>query len=156
MVLSGSIIKTNDERPLVIMETSGDWPRDNSGAKWNAVPFLYIPATRINLAKTDFLGQTIEGNADSEIGHCTSKSLFDTDSGTSSMARYVEQAIEWLRSEGDNQRRRNLQMALHLGYSCARSICPEVIHDYAPYPYVEERDSHGPFVSETVVHHDMG
>ena len=146
-------LKTNDERPLVIMETSGDWPRDNSGAKWNAVSFLYIPAARVNLAKTDFLGQTIEETQDSEMGTAPLQ-LFGIYSDVF-YARKIEQAIEWLRSEGDNQRRRNLQMALHLGYSCARSICPEVIHDYAPYPYVEERD-HGPFVSETVVHHDMG
>ena len=70
-------------------------------------------------------------------------------------ARELELVIDTFRERGGHQSRRSLQMALQLGYTCARNICPEVIHDYAPYPYVEERDE-GPFMSETVVHHDMG
>ena len=143
----------NDERPLIIMETSHDWPRDASGAKWDAVPFLYIPAARVNLPGMDVFGQTIEKTQDADIG-TPPKQLFGIYSNVFN-ARELGQVIDWFRSKGDNRLRRSLQMALQLGHSCARGICPEVIHDYAPYPYVEEID-YGPFMNETIVYHDMG
>ena len=143
----------NDERPIVIMETSRDWTRDASGAKWNAVPFLYVPAARVNLPEMDFLGQMSAQTQDSEIG-TPPKQLFGIYSDVF-YSRQFEEVVGWLRSEGDSRLRRSLQLALHLGYSCARNICPEVIMDHAPYPYVEERDE-GSLISETIVHHDMG
>ena len=67
----------------------------------------------------------------------------------------LEAVIDSLRRRGDRRLRRSLQTALHLGYSCTKSICPEVITDHAPYPFVEEKVE-GAFISDGTVHHDMG
>ena len=143
----------NPDQSLIAMMASDDWPRDTSGVKWDAVPFLHTPAARINLPAMDFLGQMSAQTQGAEIG-TPPMQLFGTYSDVF-YSRQLGQVVDWLRSEGDNRRRGSLQRALHLGYSCARSICPEVITDYAPYTYVEERD-YGPFTSETIVHPDMG
>ena len=138
----------NEDRPMVIMETSDDWPRDDSGAIWGAVPFLYIPATRISLPGMHIFGQTIEEpedvNSDAPL-----ERLFDTESGVFD-GRYVELAIDRLR-EGivGRNRMEQLRRALQLGYSCAKSICPEVIHDASPHSYVESQ--RGVFGAEEVV-----
>ena len=143
-----------EEGPIFAMGASDDWPRDDSGSVvWNAVPFLYIPAVRVNLPGMDIFGQTIKEPGDMDAD-TPPKQLYGIYSDVFS-ARELELVIDTFREKRGHQSRRSLQMALHLGYTCARSICPEVISDHAPYPYVEERD-YGLFTSETIVHHDMG
>ena len=56
----------------------------------------------------------------------------------------------------DRSQQNQFRKALEAGYSCAKRICPEVMHDDAPHPFVEldeERE-----ISDTgrVVHYSMG
>ena len=96
--------------------------------------------------------------------------LFDTESGVF-YGHYVELAIDRLREEmnptlpqptdrmvgwtleGTINRSQQKQFgkAVEIGYSCARSICPEVIHDNIPHDY-DELDDYG----ENVAHYGMG
>ena len=143
----------NPDQSLIAMMASDDWPRDSTGVKWNALPFTYVPATRINLPAMDILGQMTEERPDAYLGTPPTQ-LIGIYSNVFS-ASQLEMLINWLRDKGDRRLRRSLQMALHLGYSCTKSICPEVITDYAPYPFVEEQID-GAFISEGTVRHDMG
>ncbi len=128
--------KINDERPLVVMESCGDWPRDISGANWNAVPFLYIPPVRLSLPAQYVLYQSSEMAQDVDIDAPLQR-LFDTASGVFN-GRLVDLAVDWLlerRSSGDRQ----LRKAMQIGYSCAKSICAEVIYDPAPHSFIGSR-----------------
>ena len=71
------------------------------------------------------------------------KGLFDTDAGIF-YGKYVELAIDWLRDRMtiDRSQQEQFRRAINVGYSCAKSICPEVIHDVIPHPYVELDDVH--------------
>ena len=83
------------------MRVSYDWPRDDEGnVRWNAVPFLYIPSTRISLPtqhvfEPNIFDQTID-ELDGVGAEMLLRFLFDTESGTFN-GRYVELAIEQLR-----------------------------------------------------------
>ena len=102
------------------------------------------------------------------------KALFDTDSGIF-YGQYVELAIDRLRERmaptppsPENRRidweptinraqQTQFRKALEIGYSCAKAICPEVIHDNAPHPYFEEVDEeHEIPDTGRVVHYGMG
>ena len=143
----------NGERALLIMTASDDWPRISSGAVWSSVPFLHIPATRINLYGMNIFGQAIEEAEDADRD-APVKQLFDTASGVFN-GRLVDVAIDRLveqRSSGDRQ----LRKAMQRGYSCARAICAEVIYDSAPHSYVESQ--RGVLGNEEIVavYHNLG
>ena len=153
----------SDPDPTFAMRASDDWPRDPSGSKgilWDKVPFLYIPATRINLPVQNIFDEhisapTIEGYED--IPDLLEK-LFDNESGIFN-GGYVEFAISAIRHmampgfpapTGYQVRR-----VVDIGYSCAKSICHEVIYDEVTHPYVELRE-HESSPPARVVHYDMG
>ena len=84
--------------------------------------------------------------------------LFDTSSGVFH-GQNVELAIEWLRrTVPDRGDRSQVARALDIGYSCARSICPEILVGEASHPHAVDRSevSH-PFVEDGgSVHLGMG
>ena len=151
----------NDD-PTFAMRTSADWTRDppDSGfARWDAVPFLYIPSTRVNLPAQHIFNRMLEKPDDEESDDPLNR-LFDTDAGVFD-GRHVELAIAWLHENawlhGDWQLRRSQSIqakkALSVGFSCAKSICSEVIYDNASHNFVEIGDL---FDEGVVVHHEMG
>ena len=83
------------------------------------------------------------------------KHLFDTEPGIFD-GRYVELAIDWLREGmvGNRYQQMRLNGVLQHSYSCAQSICSEVLSYYPPRPYVDEYE-----ISATprrLVHFGMG
>ncbi len=139
-----------------VMSASDDWPRDESGgARWSEVPVLYIPATRISLpVALIFAGRIIKRpqNLESEA---PLKHLFDTEPGIFD-GRYVELAIDSLREGmvGDHDKQWRLNGVLQHSYSCAQSICSEVLTVYAPRPYVDEDEISA--TPRSLVHFGMG
>ena len=158
---------------------SDDWPRNTRESEfiWDALPVLYIPATRMSLRGRDIFNfNQITDKVEYHGTDAPLKDLFDTDSGIF-YGQYVELAIDRLRKEmapsppspekrtadwtparmNINRSQQNqFRKALQVGYSCAKRICPEVMHDDAPHPFVEldeERE-----ISDTgrVVHYSMG
>ena len=146
--------------PTVYVDLGEDWPRDRNGGlltRWDAVPLLYVPATRVNLPGVHVFDQAIN-KEDALENDAPLEALFDTASGIF-YGRYVELAIEWLLryyfddAPGMHQ---DLHSLVTLGYSCAKSICSEIMYGNEPHAYIEvdyERE-----ISDTgrVVHHSMG
>ena len=141
--------------PIMFMEASGDWKRDDSGGtRWDEVPFLYIPATRINLPVQHIFDQKIE-DAEEIVEVAPLKRLLDTESGIFD-GRYVELAIAQLlrgMSGSRIQQDQFLRGDLWIGYSCAQSICNEVMSSGIPRPYVDEYET---LDARKMVHHSMG
>ncbi len=128
-------------------------PKDNI---WDMIPFLYIPAIRVNLPSQHVFEGTIEDPENIRINDPL-EYLFDTASGIFD-GRYLELAVNWLRERMSENpyEREQFNKALALGYSCVRSICAEVIHDDAPHPYVELKNYREFSLPERIVHHSMG
>ena len=168
------IIAYDTERTICFLWPSDDWlqyPPSSDGSKfaWDAVPVLYIPATRVSLRSRDVFTQTIEPPKNIETNDPL-ENLFNTDSGIF-YGQYVELAIDRLRegmaptppSPGerminwreeiniDRNQQRQFRYALEVGYSCAKRICFDVVDDVIPHPY-EDRDYH----DERAVHYGMG
>ena len=141
-----------EDRPLIGMTASADWPRRKSGncqgvqgPIWSQVPLLFIPATRASLAVEpealvgeDPIGlvQDARGGVNLEVelgGDCGGVSgVFDSQWVAHSILGLLQIRVALA------QRVRNqLENVIQAGYSCARSICREVIRDYSPHPYVE-------------------
>ena len=144
-----------ENEPTIALKASDDWQQAESGAVWNSVPFLYVPATRIPLPGVDKSSKLIMGKEASGVA------LIDQLFGVSSDVPTVfdPQDLELLMKFYQNERppsiRRALQTTVQIGYSCAKSICSEVIHDIAPYPFVEgEQDIEENYWID--VHHNMG
>ena len=140
----------SEDGPLFCMESSDDWPRDSSGTKWDAAPFLYIPTTRISLPGMDIFGKSIRTTPlDIQLAHIqfaqsVNRPLFDSDSELF-IGPYVKALIDAIPEVFKLNRRQEEQFsaALQIGYSCAKSICSEVIRGASPHTYVEvdaERD----------------
>ena len=129
---------------------------DCSGAGtsiWEAVPFLHIPAVRVNLPGMSIFDSTNERSlyvlADDAL-----KRLFDTESGIF-YGQYVEPATDSLRQEIAAEQLQQLRRVLEIGNFCAQHICSEVIYDDTIRPYVETNDD-GINPPETVVRHNLG
>ena len=121
---------------------------------WSAMPFLYIPATRISLPGMSIFDPTIQVPKLIE-GEESLKRLFDTDSGIF-YGQYVDLVINSLRQELTNENKaEQLRKARTIGYSCAKSICSEVIRGDDVHPYVETKDD-GFHLPETLVHQNLG
>ena len=165
--VSGGIEFTNSlgNNAYFYMEASDDWPRDPSIAYpynseaviWDSVPLLYIPATRINLPVQDIFGKWTDGSEDYDTD-APLKNLFETDSGIF-YGTYVQKIIDIYgpRMASDRRRGTALRRAVEVGYSCAKDICREVIHDDVPHTFVEivESDDDEPQVTR-VSHYGMG
>ena len=134
---------------------------------WEAVPFLYIPATRVNLRPQNIFDQTIHRPEpygpnltwNEVLQHHFSNSWGDFN------GEYVEDFVDHLRQElgADRRRQDQLRRAIALSYTCAKSICLEVVHDDAPQAYVEvvgedelNEDDPGFYPTGRVVHYAMG
>ena len=147
---------------LTLLNLSDDWPRDSDGVIdetlviGDTVPLLYIPATRINLPDPDLSDQTVN-TVENDGNDAPLKDLFDTDPGIFD-GRYVELAIDWLRRKmgDDRSQQSQLSRVLQVGYSCASSICPEVIRDDAPHPFVELDEGHQFSDTGVIIHYSMG
>ncbi len=127
---------------------SDDWPRDSyADIIWNAVPTLYVPAVRVNLPGIHIVDQTIDKEENPSASDAPLDDLFDTNAGIF-YGQYVEMAINWLsdRKFPNRSQRSQFGKAINVGYSCAKSICPEVMHDNTPHIYIESHN----------VHHSMG
>ena len=153
---------------------SDDWPRDNQGdIVDNALPVLYIPATRVNLPNRDFFGgsQILDSLDDDRPASSSLGALFDTDPGIF-YGQFAELVINQLREEmapsppspenrvigwtladmNINRRQQSqLRRVLEVGYSCAKSVCQEVMYDNSPHSYVGNND-----VDEQFVRYGMG
>ena len=145
----------NDKRGFVAsiyIDVSDDWPI-NGNIVWDAVPILYIPAVRVNLQSRNIFDQTIEKTANLESDDPLND-LFDTHSGIFN-GQYVELAIDWLRGDTDfNRSQRNqVRRVIDIGYSCAKSICSEVLRDDVPHSYIEIDEYEG---SRRIVRYGMG
>lgn len=160
----------------VILSASDDWPdatvNSSYSVFWDRVPLLYIPANRVNLPPMDtYVPSRIEKTEDAQVDSPL-KSLFDTHSGVFNgyyVGRVIDSVLQGLdpglhlpdEIREQNQRReregfmlpppmipRELGKILEVGYSCAKSICSEVLRGTAPQDYLEHADM--------VVHRAMG
>ena len=166
---------------VVFIDLSDDWPRDDDDEiirtrrlavgdnnevisitqdMGDIVPLSHIPATRVNLLPQyvfrDPEETTIDWTEDDRTDN-PMEALFDTDSGVF-QGKYVEQTIDWLRGRMTGNRSHQLQLsrALQVGYSCARSICSEVIRGGAPRPFIELDRSHEFSDTGVIIHPAMG
>ena len=142
--------------------------RAGSGTSiWEAVPFLYVPATRIGLRPQNIFDQTIqrpEPYGFNLTWDDVLKQHFSNSWGAFN-GEYIEDFVGSLRNESrfNPNQRNQLRKALMTGQSCAQSICTEVIRDDVPEAYVEfvdeaELDDDDPefYPAGRVVHHAMG
>ena len=139
-----------------------------SGANiWEAVPLLYVPATRVSLRLQNIFDGTI--HRPEPYGHdITWNEILQrhfTNSWGDFNGEYVEDFVHHLRQElgADRGRQDELRRAIALSYACAKAICTEVIHDDAPQAYVEVVDEDelkendpGFYPTGRVVHYAMG
>ena len=162
---SGGVEFSNSlgEKAFFYLEASEDWPRNDSvpdpdylqPVKWDSVPLLYVPATRINLLSKDIFGHGGYGFDGYDTGDPL-KSLFETDSGIFH-GSYVERAIDTLRdllTDNNYAITRQLRDAIKVGYMCAKDICREVIYDDTPHVFVDFDDDDSE--TERIVHYGMG
>lgn len=154
---------------------SDDWPRDHQGNILdNVIPLVYIPAIRLSLpSRALFTGQRILfwGPNEKTVSALDLDWLSDTDSGIFD-GRMVELSVSQLRdamapsppSPEDrtygwtieylniNRRQQSqLRRVLEVGYSCAKSICLEIIHHDSPHSYVDTNED-----DEKLVRYGMG
>ncbi len=126
--------------------------------EWDKVPFLYVPATRINfpvqrILERYIVDQAVEESKDKDAD-AVLKHLFDTEHGVFD-GRYVGISINRILREmaGNRRLQSRLRDVLQMGFSCAKKICPEIVSGDAPQTYVDE------FLSsdiEGTVHYGMG
>ena len=154
---------------------------------WQEVPILYIPATRVNLPVAPLVGNApvpeaslasgwrepwdgyrYRGNlSDGRRDHrFPFGPLFETDTGVF-YGHHVETAADELGQRlmhGQNPEPINqLRSAINLGYTCAKTICSEMIEDPTPHPYTSTTDVllRAPYEDDiidtmTFVHQGMG
>ena len=149
----------NYDRPLVVMKSSDDWPRDTKGAKWGSIPLLYIPATRINLAGKHVFGQSLqEMPYNTELAMGANRPLFDWKVDLF-IGPHVKSLIDNI-PEGFNlntRERRQFEKAVQMvGYSCAKSISSEVMHGVSPQTYVETDEEEVDYEVVLQRHYSMG
>ena len=157
--LSDAPIWPYDQPASCSIDVIGDEPlapSDSMPSLRDAVPFLYIPSTRMNLPVQKISDQSIDQEWVDD-NDAPLKDLFDTESGIFD-GHIVEQTIEWLRQRSIHNRRlqEELNMAIATGYACANSICPEVIYDDVPHSFVEFGGQHERSESKRNVHYAMG
>ena len=144
------------ESPICRLKTSIDWPRNNEGLAWNAVPLVYIPSTRVSLPPS-FPVKILEDGPLPAIVNNPWEDLVNHSSTGVFFGHLVDWTIELAPTELAMNRRKQIQVAqaVQLGYSCSKRICSEVIAGNAPHPIVESDDLTGGEV-ERIVHNRMG
>ncbi len=139
----------------ISLKASDDWPViDDESITVDAVPLLYIPAARVHLPVMPIFDQLVPtiGEPENVKTDAPLKDLFDTKSGVFH-GQYVELAIDWLRMYVKLGQQNQLRKVIEVGYSCAKSVCSEVIYDETPHHYVEWKEKGG---SARVVHYNLG
>ena len=139
----------------ISLKASDDWPViDDESITVDAVPLLYIPAARVHLPVMPIFDQLVPtiGEPENVKTDAPLKDLFDTKSGVFH-GQYVELAINWLRMYVKLGQQNQLRKVIEVGYSCAKSVCSEVIYDETPHHYVEWKEKGG---SARVVHYNLG
>ena len=139
-----------DNLDIAWVIASNDWPRNNPPPTaranayrepiWNSVPLLYVPATRVNLPLRDGLderGDDYEINL-SEPSFARSYGWKDADPAVFN-GQHVKHVADNMRQVASSrlEDRDRLDRVLDVGYSCAKSICTEMIHDYGRHTYVD-------------------
>ena len=149
------------------LTVSGAKAQSTSGSQkplWDMVPFLYIPATRANLPPKGIFDQII--HRPEPYGHDLTwddilDRHFSSTMGTF-FGMYVEDAIDWFRQKLRTNRSQYTQLGkvLSVSYSCAKSICSEVMHGDSPGTYIEMRDEDGEwddfYGTGRIPHYGMG
>ena len=123
------------------------WAQDDSGSMmtiWDAVPFLYISATRINLPLQDVFYRTIDMSPELVDEERTLEGLmhdhFRNEVGNFE-GIYIQAMLLRMTELGGGLGRQNpYKRAVDIGYSCAKSICPEVMRGDVPELYVDVPD----------------
>ena len=158
------------------MPASKDWPHKNPNPiddepayrepLWDRVPLLYIPATRVGLPskpvgwwekeQSEHLEATKELENQAKVA-----SLLGMDSDTDPVIFNPERLKEtidslWLGYSRDKQKQQRLGYALHLGYSCAKTICSEIVTGYSTHPYVEWTDDEMVHADDVLSHPNVG
>ena len=139
-----------------------------SGASiWKAVPFLYIPATRVSLRRQNIFDGTIHRPEPYGFDITWNDMLqrhFSNSWGDFN-GEYVEDFFHHLREElkADRGLQGQLRRAIAVSYACAKSICLEVMSEEGPQAYVEvvdedqlDADDPGLYPTGRVVHYAMG
>ena len=105
------------------LEASDDWPRDQNLTKWQSVPLLYVPATRVNIPSQHLFDlQAVRSGPIRTQDSPYHRDIY--------YAQDVESFVEMLRGSLDSREDQfQLRKALDIGYSCAKEICREVIYD---------------------------
>ncbi len=116
-------INSKGQPATLELDASDDWPRDQDFTKWQSVPLLYVPATRVNIPT-----QGLIGLPDSQ------SELIRTGESPAHSGIYYSQDVEvWVEEIRSTRISRSdqlqLRKALDTGYACAKDICREVIHD---------------------------
>ena len=147
---------------------SDDWPRSNGDdIVDNALPIVYIPATRISLSGRNLFSHGDVFDTVDDVGISSPlDALFDTDAGIFD-GRLVELSINQLREEMapslpspenrtvgwnlsdinvNRSQQSQLRRVLEVGHSFAKEVCNEVIYDNNPHNYVESNDKDERFV----------
>ena len=143
------------------------WTQDDSGSMmtiWDAVPFLYIPATRINLPLQDVFYGTIDMPPELDDKEGTIEDLlhdhFRNEVGNFEGINIQAMVFRMTELGGGPGRQNPYKRVVDIGYSCAKSICPEVMRGDVPELYVdvstEVRGLDSENVIGHVVHLDMG
>ena len=175
-------ILLNPSVPGVLLAVTHDWTVTNPNfhlARQLIVPFLYLPAARVNLPplgtsphtidRTGAFGIYVHSQDESGVynphlyygNEETSPIFLDPEQVDSKSVFYgnrVEQALANIRKNAFQYKGKEEQFlrAIRIGYSCARSICSEVIADEVPHPFFEVENSGDSSGSESTVHFDLG
>lgn len=159
--------------PYCWMPASKDWPHKNPQSIdgepayrepiWNRVPLLYIPATRINLPlnpKGWWNDELLESN-NAPADKAKIQISFGIESSDDSVlfnAHNLKVDIDrlWFISHKEKHKRSQLDHTLRLGFSCAQSICNEVLTGHSAQTYIEETDDDIIYLDDMLAHPNMG
>ena len=134
---------------------------------WEAVPFLYVPATRLGLRPQNIFDQTLQRPEPYGFDLTWDDILnrhFRNSWGAFN-GEYIEYFVPEFREKlkFDRNQQNQLRKALTVGQTCAKSICQGVISADVPQAYVElideadlEADDPEFYPTGRVVHHAMG
>ena len=146
----------------IAADLSDDWPKDVSDDEWGrwekhipgAVPFFFAPAERINLPHPDSMDRP--GGFDTEwVSFLSDVIDFFSNNDTGVFdPRYIEFTLDagYLSSSDGlpELTRERLGQVLGIGFSCAKTVCSEVIRHNGPHTVVEGSGT------QRTVHYGMG
>ncbi len=156
-------LSVSEDWPRAVAEESGNSSDDEVPApKWDEVPFIQIPATRLTLIEqTDNWGNYLSVSKDSDgiiLADTLGRTVASASSGREDVfdASVVRSIINLLRDEAGGTT--TFVDAMNLGYKCAKSICKEIVEGTKPYNYVESRGNVNEAITAKppIIHSAMG